>query len=207
MVVVVVENRAQNDVNVPRRGRRLLLLRFGYSVPAGVHGSCHCPRHEVVASEGVSCEGTGSAPHERRDEGKGEQPLPHVTRHTFRTQLEGSSEIASFVVMSMQRSVAASCASVRELRCSCPSSWWISRCPTHPALCACILCVGGSVAWSVPAGLPMLMRHGRGARPFRACPSSPLLLIYLSCQMRLSWSLARTLWGFPSRKSSFYHDG
>ena len=92
------------------------------------HGSCHCPRHEVVASEGVSCEGTGSAPHERRDEGKGEQPLPHVTRHTFRTQLEGSSEIASFVVMSMQRSVAASCASVRELWCSCPSSWWISRC-------------------------------------------------------------------------------
>ena len=92
------------------------------------HGSCHCPRHEVVASEGVSCDGTGSAPHERRDEGKGEQSLPHVTRHTFRTQLEGSSEIASFVVMSMQRSVAASCASVRELWCSCPSSWWISRC-------------------------------------------------------------------------------
>ena len=36
MVVVVVENRAQNDVNGPRSGRTLFLLRFGYSVPAGV---------------------------------------------------------------------------------------------------------------------------------------------------------------------------
>ena len=108
------------------------------------HGSCHYPRHEVVASEGVSCDGTGSAPHERRDEGKGEQPLPHVTRHTFRTQLEGSSEIASFVVMSMQRSVAASCASVRELLCLALHRGGInvlSHPPCPWGLARCILCV------------------------------------------------------------------
>ena len=29
------------------------------------HGSCHYPRHEVVASEGVSCDDTGSVQHVR----------------------------------------------------------------------------------------------------------------------------------------------